>query len=84
MTPQAYEAAGKLILGLAERVSYVKVGHQKSAFGGEMTTLNITNMINGKPITISEVVTEQELISISDPAVIVDSIIEKMRRELKR
>lgn len=67
---------GALILNLASRGLFVKVGVENQIIGGQILFIMVSN---GKA-TLKEAITEQEVSQIQDVGVIADAIAEKLRK----
>lgn len=79
MNDAAMLALGKIVYGLAIRTNFVRVGTVESVLSKGLFTIKATRVINGKTYEVTEMVSEISLEQISDPAVIVDALIEKMQ-----
>lgn len=73
---------GGLVTGLLEHFDWVKVARAHSAFGAHVYTFHVTRIVKGTPLTIKQSCTEEELVRLNDPGVVIDFICNQMHKEI--
>ena len=78
-TDRATTNLGKIILGLANHCTYVRFHSVDSIMSRGMYVIRAYTVRNGVTSTHEELITELAMSEISDPSVIVDAFLAKMK-----
>lgn len=73
-------AVGTIVVNLAKRGVIVRIGVESSVLTGDILTMSLSYMKGDRSTTIREVLTESEMVQISDITTVCDALFAKIQR----
>lgn len=77
---QFYMNLGQIMYQLAQKDVVVRLGQEKSILGKDIVYLIMTIMRAGKSVQLKQAITMDELVLVTEPSIIADTLYERLRK----